>query len=320
LPRDVLHRSMSSEAQELLALARQLRWRYPSSLGRPVGREIDPTVEELLAKRDSLVHAAELLVEEEEAEAAIELAANAWRLWMLARDVAGGRAFVGAVLDGPPTKPSRARALALYGDGVFAFWQDALEDVRARNEAALEDARAVDDPEALALAHLGLARVAFNDGGYDRARDLAMKAREYARGLEPAMGQGPLHTHAQATRQLGDHDVAASLFEESLALNRRIDDQGMVGVELHNLGHVEIHRGNADTAERYFAECAELGSGDDPYSKALGLGNEAAVAFGRGDRERAQALLDRAESLLHEHRIELAADDRFEFDWLRRQL
>jgi hypothetical protein len=59
---------------------------------------------------------------------------------------------------------------------------------------------------------------------------------------------------AQATRLAGGYDDAAALFKESLALNRRIDARGMVEVELHNLGHVEIHRGNVDAVEDCFAQ------------------------------------------------------------------
>lgn len=170
------------------------------------------------------------------------------------------------------------------------------------------------------MAHLGLSRVAVDDGDYERARSLAAKAREFARAFDPAMGQAPLHLHAQATRLAGDYDEAAALFRESLELNRRIGDTGMVGVELHNLGHVEIHRGAADAAERYFAECAQLGSGEDAYSKAMTQLNEAAVAWARGDSDRAAELLARADAILDEGGIDPSSDDRFELDWLRRQL
>ena len=191
---------------------------------------------------------------------------------------------------------------------------------RASSEASLEAARAVRDPEALALAHLGLSRVAFLDGEYDHARSLAAQAREFARTLAPAIGQAPLHMHAQGTRLTGDYDRAAALFEESLALNRGLGDLGMVGVELHNLGHVEIHRGNIDAAERYFVECEELGASDDAYGAAMTHLNRAAVAFARGESDRAETLLADAESILGETGPYPAPDDRFELDWLRGQL
>ena len=93
----------------------------------------------------------------------------------------------------------------------------------------------------------------------------------------------------------------------------------MVDVELHNLGNVELRRGNVDQAERYFAECRELDS-DDPYAVALTAFNEAAIALGRGDRERATTLFARGESVLGESGINLATDDRADVDWLRGRL
>jgi tetratricopeptide (TPR) repeat protein len=159
--------------------------------------------------------------------------------------------------------------------------------------------------------------VALDDGEYERARKLAVAARAHARGLGAAMGQAPLHLHAQSTRLAGDYDGAAGLFTESLALNRAIGDDGMVIVELHNLGHVEIHRGDPEAAEGRFAELKRLSSADDPYSEAMLSLNDAAIAYCRGDAERASALLDRAEATLREARIPAAADDRFELDWLR---
>jgi tetratricopeptide (TPR) repeat protein len=309
-----------ADLERLLERAREVRWNYPSSAGNPGLVSGIDAAEEWDASRDSFHEAARFLIENAADEAAVELAANVWRLWMQARDIAGGRAFLALVLDGGSRTPTRARALALYGDGLFAFWQGAREESRERNEEALEVARTVGDAEALALAHLGLSRVLLDDGEIERARSHAIQAREFARELEPSLGQAPLHLEAQAKRLAGSYDRAAALFEESLALNRRLGDEGMVAVELHNLGHVEIHRGNIDAAESYFAECARLGSDDDPYGQAMTSLNQAAIAFGRQDHDRARELLASAEPLLRDSGTEPAADDRFEIDWLRARL
>ena len=280
----------------------------------------DAWVDEFVADRESFAEAARFLLEAGDTDAATEIAANVWRLWMLAGDIAGGRAFLATVLDVPDAKPSRARALALYGDGLLALRQGALEDARARNEAALEAAQAANDPEALALAHLGLSRVAFDDGDYERSAALAAQAQELARPLGEAMVQSTLHMQAQSKRLSGADDDAAALFTESLELNRRIGDRGMVGVELHNLGHIEVRRGNVELAERRFAECAEHASPGDPYVEAMTYLNQAAVAFGRGLHEQARGLLARAESTLDGAGIDAAPDDQFEINWLRQQL
>jgi len=308
------------EADRLLERSREARWKFPSSSGSPVLAGQDVWAEQLLSERESFADAARSLIESGDDHKATELGANVWRLWVMARDPLGGRAFLAAVLDSREGEPSRARALALYGDGLLAFMVGAHEDARARSEASLDAARTVHDPEALALAHLGLSRVAFLDGDYERARSLAAQAREFARALDPAMGQAPLHMHAQGTRLTGDYEQAEALLEESLGLNRRLGDQGMVGVELHNLGHVEIHLGNIDAAERYFAACEQLGASDDAYTVAMTHLNQAVLAFARGEHNRAGALLADAESVLEETGTDPAPDDQFEIDWLRGQL
>jgi tetratricopeptide (TPR) repeat protein len=308
------------EAERLLALSREARWAFPSSSGRPVGAVPGASVERLLEERGALVDAGRFLLAARDVGPATELAANTWRVWVLAGEEARGRAFLAAVLDGGVAAPSRARALALYGDGLLAFRQGAYEESHSRSEAALAAARAVEDREALALAHLGLSRSAFVAGDYGRARELASEARMHADGLDPALGQAPLHMQGQSARLAGDHEAAAALLAESLDLSRRLGDRPMEAVELHNLGHVELHRGNIDAAERLFTEAARLDPAGDRYGEAMTQLDEAAVRFGRGDRDSARRLLARAEAIVEESGIELAPDDRFELDGLRARL
>ena len=110
------------------------------------------------------------------------------------------------------------------------------------------------------------------------------------------------------------------MYAESLELNRRLGDRRMVGMELHNLGHLELHRGNLEAAERLFAEVAELRDQQDPYEAAMGQLNQAALAVARGDHQRAAGLLGRTQAILEGAGIVLDPDDAFEVDWLRGQL
>ncbi|MCA1680078.1 MAG: hypothetical protein LC790_15855 [Actinobacteria bacterium] len=299
------------EAERLLALAREAKL---------IGSDAPKWVERLGPEREELVEAARFLAENGEEEAAAELAANVWRLWLVSGDVSGGRQLLAAALDVGEGRPSRARALALYGAGSLAFRAGAQTESRDRNEAALEAARAVGDREAEALALVGLSRVAFRDGDYARVRLLAAEARELTRDLDAAAGAAPLHMLAAGTRLAGDHDEAVELYTESLELNRRLGDSRMVGMELHNIGHVELHRGNVEAAERCFAECADVRNHDDPYEAAMTHLNHAALAFARGDRERAAELLRRTQSTLDGAGIVLDPDDAFEVEWLHDQL
>jgi tetratricopeptide (TPR) repeat protein len=230
-------------------------------------------------------------------------------------DLAGGRAFLAHVLGGTGT-PTPARAQALYGDGLLALRSGAVDDSRRRNDEALAVARTLADREGLVLSLLGLSRLALEDGDHERARTLAREARLHADALDPAMSQGPLHTEAQALRALGDLEAAAALFENSLELNRRIGDDGMVEVERHNLGHVELRRGRVDAAERLFAQIPAPAP-DDDYGLALADVNCASVALARGDEAPARAFLQAALARLDRSGTVLAPDDQAEVDRLR---
>jgi tetratricopeptide (TPR) repeat protein len=318
----MLQEMTDEKARDMLAVSRELHWAFPSSQGTPIikGDPKSQRAEEAVHERESYARAARVLLDRGDEEGAVEIAANAWRLWIVARDISGGRAFLAGILEKGRKKPSRARSLALYGDALLAFRQGKIEESRQRSQAALDAALAVNDHEALTLAHLALSRVAFEDGDYARSLTLAVKSREFARNLDPAMGQAPLFLHAQSTRLSSDYERAAALFTQSLELNRKVNDQGMIMAELQNLGLVEIHRGNINAAERYFAESEKLGSTDDPYGNAMTHLYRAAIEFVRGNKDKSHTLLQRAQSILKEAKIEAAPDDQFEIDWLRGKL
>ena len=163
------------KARQILSQSRQLHWAFPSSQGTPIirGDPASKSVEKAAEERESYANAARVLLEKGDEEAAVELAANAWRLWMMARDLTGGRVFLGSVLDNGEKKPSRARSLALYGDSLLAHLQGKIEESRERSKATLDVALVVNDPEALTLAHLALSRVAVENGDYAQALTLA---------------------------------------------------------------------------------------------------------------------------------------------------
>lgn len=309
-------------ADRLLAASRDARWAFPTSLGRPVTTETPAWAQFLVEERGGLTLASAWFLRHGEYASATELAANVWRVWVLACDEANGRTFLGGVLGAPGmSAPTRCRALALYGDGLLAFRLGALAESRARNEAALDCAQMAKDREAEGLAHLGLSRVDLSDGRGVEAREHAAAASRLLCSFGLAYGQAPLHMRAQAARLTRQMDEAVALFCASVELNRKIGDGGMVLVDLHNLGHVELRRGNIDRAELCFEESATLaGETDDAYDLALRTFNRASVAFARGATDRAKELLEQAEAILARGAVTLSADDAMEFDELARHI
>src|SRR5438552_15580467 len=122
---------MSEEkARHMLELSRTLRWEFPTSQGTPIirGQAASQDVEQATKERESYANAARVLLENGNEEEAVEIAASAWRLWIVARDLDGGRAFLATVLAKSEKKPSRARSLALYGDALLACRQGKIEE------------------------------------------------------------------------------------------------------------------------------------------------------------------------------------------------
>src|SRR4051794_10799688 len=136
----------AEEAERLLALAARARLSGP---------EAETWTTRLEPERDGLREAVAWLAQNDRADDAARLAGAVWRLWAASGDVGGARGLLGVALGaaGPPTK---ARAVALYGDGLLAFRQGRQKESAARNEEALEAARAAGDRETEALALVGL--------------------------------------------------------------------------------------------------------------------------------------------------------------------
>src|SRR5207245_7070057 len=100
------------EEKRLLELAREARWSYPSSQGGDMVRqdtELSRWTGRRVPKRESFTTAIEVLVRNGFEDEAVETAANMWRLWMIARDMAGGRKFLDTVLGVTKKKLSRSK-------------------------------------------------------------------------------------------------------------------------------------------------------------------------------------------------------------------
>lgn len=245
-----------------------------------------------------------------------EEAAAGWRAFLAAGDIEGGRAFLAPVLErgGPAT---RDLALAFYGDGLFLFRLGEQEASRERNEQAFELALEAQDAEVQALALVGLSRIAYRARRYANVVELAARARELAHGADRQASLASLNMLAAGTRLLGDFEGAAELYGESMELARELGNDRMVAMEQHNLGHVELHRGNLDEAERLFAaRLAFAGGSPDPYERAMTALDEGCLAAVRGQDDVACERLAETKHVLSEHGIVLDPDDAFELQAL----
>jgi tetratricopeptide (TPR) repeat protein len=122
---------------------------------------------------------------------------------------------------------------------------------------------------------------------------------------------------AAGTRLLGDHDGAAALYRESLELARSLGNERSIAMEQHNLGHVELHRGNIEEAARLFEQrLAFAEASPDPYEHAMTALNAAALAAAKREDGLARERFAEAQRSLEKNEIVLDPDDAFEFSAL----
>ena len=132
------------------------------------------------------------------------------------RDPLEGRAFLAAVLDLRDEEPSRAKALALYGDGLLAFMVGAHDDLRTREPSVPGSRSSRPGPGSAGHSPTsGSAARPSSTASTTKLARLQPRRAEFARTLEPAMGLGAA-AHARP-----GHSACWAITIERAALLRR---------------------------------------------------------------------------------------------------
>jgi tetratricopeptide (TPR) repeat protein len=298
------------QAERLLQISRKAKWLFPSSLGRPIAKDNPEWLDSIINNRSLFPEAVKYFLEKDKIDEAYELSANVWRLWVLEHKEKEGRIFLSNLLVKKNFPETRDCALALYGDGLFAYRLGDTAASRECNNQALVIAYKINNKEAQGLALLGLCRVEFSEGNFEQSYKHAVKSLDILKQLGPTFKQGVLNFAAQSAQAIGNLNEAEMLFRQSLELNRKINDETMFTVDLHNLGHVEVQLGKVDEAEKHFNECEKLS--DDPndtYSLAFNLFNKATIAYARNDIKKARLRIKQTREILTENNIVLPIED-----------
>lgn len=246
-------------------------------------------------------------------------AAEHWREWFDRGELDEGAARIEEALDAPGADlPSIDRVRVLYGAHLFAFRRG--QPSRRYAQEALDLARELGDVRGESDGLTGLARAALRDGDYEEVARLASEGVSTAREAGDIGAEGaPLHLQAVGLRMSGDYERAREAYLESLALADRLGDEQRKQMEFHNLGWVELHRGEIDAAARMFAE-RDARSGMDAYADAWQDLNSAALAHARGEPDEAARLFASGTRSLSDLGVALDPDDQSELDWLTREI
>ena len=192
----------------------------------------------------------------------------------------------------------RLKAVALYENGLLAFWQGADEEACSLHGRSLELARRLGDQTTVALALCGLARVALRED-LDWARTLCEEALGTVQDTDDTIGRSnALHVLGVAAQMRGDLRQARDLMTQRIELAHKLGDFTTIGMESSNLSVVERQLGNLARAEQLAREALQIeGQRGDQWAIPYSLNGLAAVAVETGEFERAATLLGAAAAL-----------------------
>ena len=229
---------------------------------------------------------------------ALELATTLAEFHRISGRVAGGRDWLGRALAaaGPD---DRRRAVALYEDGMLAFWQGADEEACSLHGRSLHLARRTGDHTTVALALCGLARVALRED-LDWAQALCEEALQTVRRTGDRAGRASaLHVLGVTAQMRGDLARARRLMTGRIATARELGDMAAIGSESANLSMVERQLGNLAAADRLAREALRIAvRRGDQWLVPYVLNGLAALAVERGAFERATTLLGAAAAMV----------------------
>ena len=189
---------------------------------------------------------------------ALGLAVALYDFWRLTGRTAEGQSWIDRALAAGGTD-GRLRAEGLYRSGLLAFWQGHDDSARLSCERSLEIARRLNDPTAIAVALVGLARVELRQGNTDEARSLCTQALQVVEGTDDKDGRSnALHVLAVTAQMRGDLEEARDRMTQRMQLAREQGRFGGVAVEAGNLSHVERRLGNLVRARQLAVEALQI--------------------------------------------------------------
>jgi tetratricopeptide (TPR) repeat protein len=237
--------------------ARTLR-RFAEEAGRGL-RGLDATVwrDRIERQYQELEAAFEGLLDHGHTGEALAMACTLAEFLCTSGRVATGRAWLDRAL-AAAAPDDRSRAVALYEDGMLAFWQGADEEACSLHGRSLHLARWLGDPTTVALALCGLARVALRED-LDWARTLCEEALQTVDGTDDRLGRSnALHVLGVAAQMRGDLEQARELMTRRVEVVRALGDYAAVASECANLSVVERQLGNLGRAEQLAAEALRI--------------------------------------------------------------
>jgi tetratricopeptide (TPR) repeat protein len=265
----------------------------------------------------TLLNALEWLSQNAEGDQALRLAVPLAYFWTYDGRAVESREVLAKVIALPSAAaPTVIRARALYDAGQLAFSQGDQQAARAFDDESLRIYRRLNDKGGMAMALVGLSRVALRDLDFASARRYAEESAVLRRDLGDKRGQATaMHLLAAVARMQGQYSKAAELYQFSLDANRTGGYDDSVATESFDLGYVRLRQGNIAEARKLFMDSLRIYRGlQDDAGIALNLTGFAAIAVEQKQPTRAARLYGSALAILDRLHITFEPDEQLEVD------
>jgi predicted ATPase/class 3 adenylate cyclase len=268
-----------------------------------VGEDQKEWLDRCEREHDNIRAALKWSIEAGEIRAGQEAAGALWRFWHQRGHLAEGRRKLEQLLHAPGGgERTAARFKALTGAGGLTYWQNDYPATERLYSEALEIARELEDPRAIAE---GL----FNLSFIDRIRgDVEEGMAKLRRVLEMARSIGERQLAADSLFLLGNEELregrpqdALPMVEEALAIFRELGNRFALADSLSGLGSVYRILGDSEAACAAQREALEMFvKVGNPTGIAMVLEEMAMVETMDGRHERALRLAGAANALKEE--------------------
>ena len=255
-------------------------------------------LEQLDQRYRELLSAIQWFMAQGHTDECFRLASSLVPFWMATKRLEEGSAWFDQIFR-LPGGDDVYRGRALFDAGYLAFWRGDDERSALLQQRALALGRQSDNPTIIALALVGLARIALRTD-IEAARRLCREALAVTEGTTDRLGRSSaMHVLGVAAQMAGDFLEARALMSERIALARELGNLATVSSEAGNLSMVERQLGNLEEAEALACEALDIDyrRGDElaiPW-KINGL---AAVAADQGEFDRAALLIGAADATM----------------------
>jgi predicted ATPase/class 3 adenylate cyclase len=265
-----------------------------------LGAEQGGWFERLDREHDNLRSALEWSLSEPGSEGGLRLCSALQRFWWTRGHLSEGREWCARALGVPKTEELMpARAKALTGSGLLAYWQGDYPAARAQHEECLAIWRQRGDRRGIGISLHNLGMVARSQGDYAAAHSMYEESLAITRELGNRWSlAASLMNLGNLAAELGDYRGSRTRLEESLSIFQELGDRVSIATALENLGNGAYEQGELDSARALHVESLtmrrQLG---DKLGIVISLERLAAVVASLGSPLRAGRIWGMAERL-----------------------